>query len=264
MRVSKQTTDVDPRYHVEAAARTIQLLEAVASSSPATIASLTTQLGWTKPMVYRLVRTLHGCGALRLSEDGYSLGPVMISLGYAALQSVRLVDAARSTLEQVHEQTGESVVLTVLDGTDMVYVDFIQADHLLVLNARLGTRLPAYATSSGQALLSRHSTAKLRSLFEDYSFDARTSHSITSLKELEQRLEEVRRDGYALMDEELVLGHRSVAAPVVDHRGAVAAAISISVPAARVSVTALRRLARDILAPAAEKLSVDLGAPVDM
>ncbi|GAA1620171.1 IclR family transcriptional regulator C-terminal domain-containing protein [Kribbella sancticallisti] len=253
------TVEPDPRYHLEAAARTIELLQAVGNDSPVTIAGLSARLGWTKPMVYRLVRTLHSCGALKVGDDGYSLGPMMISLGYAALQSVRLVEAARPLLNRIHEQTNESVVLTVLDGTDIVYVDFLETDHLLVFRARLGTRLPASHTSSGHALLRSHTHEELATLYAGYEFEPPTVHAVSSLDVLERRLEAVRRKGYALVDQEVARGHRSAAGSIFDHTGRVVAAVSISVPAARVSLPQLRRMAEAVLLPAVAELNAELG-----
>lgn len=251
--------DVDSRYHLDAATRTIQLLQAVGEYGPVSLAALTSKLGWTKPMVYRLVRTLHSSGALKLRDDRYSLGPVMITLGYAALQSIRLVDSARETLSAVHEATGESTVLTVLDKTDVVYVDFLETDHLLVFRARLGSRLPAFCTSSGHVLLSGLGRPELRELFQAYRFEPPTSHSVASLSELIHRIDEVRTHGYALVDQEVADGHRSSAAPVYDHAGQVAASISISVPAARVSIDRLRTMTETVLLPQTRALSASLG-----
>ena len=257
--MSGATEEIDPRYHLDAAARTIQLLQAVGEYGPVSLAALTSKLGWTKPMVYRLVRTLHSCGALSLRDDRYTLGPVMISLGHAALQSIRLVDVARPTLTRIHEATGESTILTVLDGTDVVYVDFIETDHLIVVRARLGSRLPAFYTASGHALLSASSPEELTALFKDYSVTPPTSHSVSSVDELLKRVEETREAGYALIDQEIAEGHRSTAAPVFDHAGRVAAAVSLSVPSARVSRADLLGLTHDVLVPETRELSRTLG-----
>ena len=208
--------EIDSRYQLEAAARTIQLLQAVGEYGPVSLAALTGKLGWSKPMVYRLVRTLHSCGALRLQDDRYSLGPVIISLGYAALQSIRLVDTARETLASVHEATGESTVLTVLDQTDVVYVDFIETDHLLVFRARLGSRLPAFCTSSGHVLLAGLTDQEIKDIYRGHRFEPPTPHSVSSVKELLRRVAEVRTHGYALVDQEVADGHRAAAAPVYD------------------------------------------------
>ncbi|MEO3826258.1 IclR family transcriptional regulator [Actinomadura sp. B10D3] len=250
---------IDPRYHLDAAARTIDLLQAVAEYGPASVAALTSKLGWSKPMVYRLVRTLHACGALTLRDDGYVLGPVMISLGRAALRSVRPVEAARPAMARIHEACGESTVLTVLDGTYIVYVDFIEADHLLVVKSRLGSRLPAAYTASGHALLSRHSPDEIRALYDGHTFEPPTPRAVSSVEDLLERLERVRADGYAVIDQELTEGHRASAAPVPDHTGSVAAAISISVPSARVSMDRLVSLTETVLVPETRLLGTALG-----
>ncbi|MBD3924260.1 IclR family transcriptional regulator [Nocardioides cavernae] len=256
--------EIDPRYYVETAAHTITLLKAVAQRGTVTLAGLTSDLGWTKPRVYRLVRTLHACGALRQADDGYSLGPTMISLGYAALQSVRLVEVVRPALQRIHEQTGESVILTVLDGTDIVYMDYLETDHLLVTRARLGSRLPAYLASSGHAILSCLSPDAVTALFAGHVFSPPTARSVSSLDVLQRRLEGVRRRGYALIDQELAPGHRAAAAPVVDHAGHAVAAISISVPTARVTLADLRTMAEKVLLPTAQRVSASLGSQVEV
>ncbi len=262
--VSGADVEIDRRYYVEAAARAIQLLEAVGEHAPVTLAVLTAELGWTKPMVYRLVRTLQSSRAVRLTDDGYTLGPALISLGHAALRSIRLVDATRPALKRIHDDTGESVVLTVRNGTDAVYVDFIETDHLLVTRARIGSHLPAHLTASGHALLSRHSPEELRALYREYNFSAPMAHSVSDLDVLERRLEIVRSRGYALVDQEIVAGHRAVAAPVIDHTGRPVAAISISVPTARVELGSLRTMADQVLLPTIEQLNGEFGAPHPM
>ena len=183
----------------------------------------------------------------------------MISLGHSALQSIRLVDMARPTLTRIHEATGESTVLTVLDGTDVVYVDFIETDHLIVVRARLGSRLPAFYTASGHALLSMSSPEELTALFRDHVFTPPTPHAVASLEELLKRVGETREAGYALVDQEVAEGHRSSAAPVLDHAGRVTASISLSVPSVRVSRERLLDLTGTVLVPETQKLSAALG-----
>lgn len=258
--MSEATGDTpDPRYHLEAADRTITLLEAVGDNSPITVVGLTNLLGWSKPMVYRLVRTLASAGALTQSEHGYALGPRMISLGYSALHANRLVDRARPILLQIHDETRETVVVTVLDGRDIVYVDYIETDHLMVLRAHIGTRLPAYNTASGHALLSGHSAQELAKLFAAASFERVSHNGVASLEALTERVGAVAESGLAVIDEELTAGHRAAASPVLDASGAVVAAMSISVPAARVSIAQLMRMAHDSLVPGARRLSAELG-----
>jgi IclR family transcriptional regulator, pca regulon regulatory protein len=257
-----RSTEIDERYYVDAAARTLQLLKVVAEiDAPAPLTLLVSRLGWSKPAVYRLVRTLEAVGGLRLHDGkGYVLGPALITLVHAAVRATRLTDIARPHLEDLHEQLDETIVLTVLDGDEVVYVDRVEADKILIPRTRLGSRLPAYATSTGQVLLSGLDDDEVRRRLKGRAFEPLAPNTLRDLDELLERLAEIRRRGYAINDEELAIGHRSVAAPVRDHSGDLVAAVSVSVPAARASRSQLAGFATEALVPAAEAISAGLGA----
>ena len=154
--------EIDPRYHVETAARTLALLHAVAESDePATLAALVARLRWSKPAVYRLVRTLESIGALRQHDGkGYVLGPSMITLGQAALRATRLPEIVRPHLEELAERVGETVVLTVLDGSEIIYVDRIESDQILIPRTKLGSRLPSGCRTTRSAAASAAGRSK--------------------------------------------------------------------------------------------------------
>lgn len=257
-----RNTDIDQRYYVDAAARTLHLLKVVAESDePLTLTALVARLGWSKPAVYRLVRTLEAVGGLRLHDrSGYVLGPALITLGQAALGATRLPDIARPHLEELYRKLDETVVLTVLDGDEVVYVDRIEADKILIPRTRLGSRLPAYATSTGQVLLSGLDDDEVRRRVAGTPFERRAPNTLRDVDELIERLAETRRRGYAINDEELVVGHRAVAAPVRDHTGEVVAAVSVSVPSARATRTQLAEFATEALVPTVEAISAGLGS----
>jgi IclR family transcriptional regulator, pca regulon regulatory protein len=257
-----RNTEIDERYYVETAARTLRLLRAVAEEpEPAPLARIVSVLGWSKPAVYRLVRTLETEGALRLEEGkGYVPGPALIALGQAAARATRLPEIARPHLEQLHRVLDETVVLTVLDGDEVVYVDRIEADKILIARTRVGSRLPAYATSTGQVLLASFSDEEVRRRVGDREFAPLAPNTLRSVDELIERLAEIRRRGYAINDEELAVGHRAAAAPLRDHTGDVVAALSVSVPSARVSRGQLVEFATGALLPTAAAISAALGA----
>jgi DNA-binding IclR family transcriptional regulator len=220
------------------------------------------RLGWSKPAAYRLLRTLEMVGAVRQQEGkGYVLGPMMVALGQAALRESGLMDVAKPHLRRLFEELRETIVLTVLDGDEVVYLDRIEADELLVPRARLGSRLPAYCTSTGQVLLAGLSDDEVRTRLAAREFISRAPNTLTSLDAVLARLHEVRRRGFAINDEELTLGHRAAAAPVVNQLDEVVAAISLSVPTARVSKSQLLRHASEHVVPAARAISRALGAP---
>ena len=253
--------EIDTRYYVVTAARTLALLHAVAESDePATLGMLVSRLSWSKPAVYRLVRTLDAVGALRQQDGkGYVLGPSMITLGQAALRATRLHDIVRPYLEDLADKVGETVVLAVLDRSEIVYVDRLESDQILIPRTKLGSRLPAYCTSTGQALLAGLPDDEVRRRLRGREFKKLATHTVESVDELLVLLDETRRRGYALNDQQLAVGHRAVAAPVRDHRGDAVAAISISVPSARVSLERLERFATEALLPVADAASVALG-----
>ncbi|MBS1884048.1 MAG: IclR family transcriptional regulator, partial [Actinobacteria bacterium] len=172
----------------------------------------------------------------------------------------RLQDIARPRMEALREQLDETIVLTVLDGDEVVYVDRIEADKILIPRTRLGSRLPAYATSTGQVLLSGLDDDEVARRLKDREFEQLAPNTLRDLDELMERLTQVRRRGYAINDEELTVGHRSAAAPIRDRFGAVVAAVSVSVPAARASRAQLTEFATTALVPVAEEISAGLGA----
>ncbi len=255
-------TEIDERYYVETAARTLQILEAIAEiDAPAPLSVIVAKLGWSKPAVYRQVRTLESIGALRqLAGQGYVLGPALIALGQAALRATGLVEIARPHLQRLHDELDETIALTVLDGAEIIYVDRIEADKLLIPRTRVGSRLPAYCTSTGQVLLAALSDDEVRSRLAGCGFEPLGPKTLRSIDELLARLEEIRDKGYAINDEQLTVGHRSAAAPIRDYTGAVVAAVSLSVPTARVSLERLVTCAEEALLPAAHAISRELGA----
>jgi IclR family pca regulon transcriptional regulator len=187
----------------------------------------------------------------------------MIWLGQAALHTTRLPEVVHPYLEDLFTKLGETVVLTILEGDEVIYVDRIEADHVIVERTHLGSRLPAYCTATGQVLLSGLSGNEVRQRLAGTTLIARGPNTLTSLSAVLERLAEIRRRGFAINDEELAIGHRSAAVPVLDHDGQVVAAISVSVAAGRVSPSEVQRFASEYLVPAAAAASAELGAPAE-
>jgi DNA-binding IclR family transcriptional regulator len=256
--------EVDQRYAVDTAVRTLTLLEAVAASGgPVALNELVARLGWTKPAVYRLVRTLASVGALRRTDSRhYVLGPKMIVLGQAAIRAAGVTELARVTMEELQREIGETVVLSTLDYRDVIVLDRVEADEILRPNYQFGDRQPAYCTSTGRVLLSDLPDDEIRARLAGVKFEPLGPRTARSVEDVLERIDEARRDGYALNDEEFALGHRSVSAPIHDHTGAVTAALSISVPSVRVSAAELSRIAAKHLLPAVAAVSAELAAPL--
>jgi IclR family pca regulon transcriptional regulator len=221
-------------------------------------------LGWSKPTVYRLLRTLEAHGALRqASGGGYVPGPVMITVGQAALRAAELPDAARRHLERLHGEIAETVNMAILSGDEIVIIDRIEDRQILGLRLSLGSRLPAYCTSVGHVLLAGLSNDEIARRLADCKFDSVGPRTLRSIQGVLQRVEEVRQRGYAITDGELAAGHLAVAAPIVDSSADTVAAINVSVPVVRVSHDELVNHMVDPLLRAAAAISRELGADID-
>ena len=190
----------------------------------------------------------------------YRLGLEVVRLGYAALNSLGLTQIAQPYLRALSKLTGETTNMTVLDGREIVHVARNATQQNIIINLELGSQLPAYCTSMGKAQFVDKPRGDLSDLLGQRPYPATGPTTITSLHALVAELEKVREQGYAINDEELVAGLRSVAAPIRDSEGRIVAAINVSVPVARVS----RQELEDDLAPkvmnAAREISLALGA----
>ena len=256
-----ESVGADARYYVESVARAAHVLKVIAGrNGPASVAGLAKHLGWNKAAVYRIVRTLDALGFLRSTDGGYVPGPALITLGQAALEATGLLPVARPHLETLSEALGETVVLTVLDGPDIVYIDCIEVEAVLMTRSTVGAHLPAYCTCSGQVQLAGLTDSEVRKRLRKVAMVNRGPNTLSSVPELIERLDTIRGEGYAVNDQELAVGHRSLAVPVFSYNGRVAAALSVSVPAARVMLDDLKGFLPTLLT-AADKISRDLGAP---
>jgi IclR family transcriptional regulator, pca regulon regulatory protein len=240
------------------------LLEVARLDRPVPLRELVARLGWTKPTVYRLLRTLEAHGALRqVRDEGYVPGPTMITVGQAALRAAELPEVAHPHLDRLHGEIGETVNMALLAGDEIVIVDRIQDRQILGLRLSVGSRLPAYCTSVGHVLLAGLGDDEIGRRLADCRFDPMGPRTLRSIQGVLQRVHQVRERGYAINDGELAVGHLAVAAPVVDHEQTTVAAINISVPLVRVSRDELvGHMVQPLLGTAAA-ISAELGARGD-
>jgi IclR family pca regulon transcriptional regulator len=226
------------------------------------IAQLSNITGIPRAAVRRCLHTLANLGYVASDDDGriFELRPKVLSLGHAYLSSVPLATSAQPVLDRVSAECNESCSLSVLDGTDIVYVARSLASmRIMSIELAVGSRLPAYCTSMGRVLLAslppHDAAARLRGV----ELTARTARTVTSRERLAAILDDVRDKGCALVDQELELGLRSLAVPVVDYRKRVVAAVNISVQADRLSAFELQRAMLDPLRAAASELGLLAG-----
>jgi len=195
----------------------------------------------TRATARRFLLTLVDLGYVRTDGRRFALTPRVLELGYAYLSSVSLPEIAEPHLEKLVAQVHESSSICVLDGNDVVYLCRVPTSRIMTVSINVGTRLPAFATSVGRVLLAHLPESELAARLDRSPFPAFTRKTITDPAALRAELARVRAQGYAIVDQELEDGLRSVAAPIHDRAGTVIAAISVSIHACRASVDDIRR-----------------------
>jgi len=215
----------------------------------------------SKSTIQRLTYTLQHLGYLDRDRETkkFRLGPKTLSLGLSVMRNLDLRKVASPYLEAASKEIGETVNLAILDGTEIVYVERIKTQQILNINLQVGSRLHAYCTSMGKAMLAFLPESRLKEILEKADMVALTPYTITRKEDLKKELQKVRARGFAMNNEELSIGLRSVAAPVRNFTGEVIAAVNIAVPSIRVS---LRRLETDLakkVIETANKISYTLG-----
>jgi IclR family transcriptional regulator, pca regulon regulatory protein len=201
-----------------------------------TLSEVAARTHLTRATARRLLLTLADLGYVSRRGREFSLAPGVLDLGYAYLSALGARAVAQTYLERLAETVGESSSMTVLDGTDIVYVARAVTNRIFSLALSIGSRLPAYATSMGRVLLADLPNEAVHEVLAASNMSALTEHTITDPVTLTAELDRVRSQGWCILDQELELGVRSVAAPIKNKAGRVVAAINVSTPVARVTL----------------------------
>lgn len=225
---------------VEALARGLDVLACFdADHRSMSLSDVAAATGLARPTARRLLLTLEELGFVRSAAGAFSLTPRVLVLGTAYVSSLGLWDIARPHLEALVARTGQSSSMSQLDGSDIVYVARVAVPRLIALRVDVGTRFPAPQTSQGKVLLAALAPGGLDAVLAEPSRSGLAPYAPRPRAELDAELAQVRARGWALADEELAPGVRSVAVPVRDGTGAVRAAMNVTVHAAETSVEQL-------------------------
>jgi IclR family pca regulon transcriptional regulator len=249
----------DPNF-MTSLARGLIVIQAFTQQSPQmTISQLSVKTGLSRAAVRRCLYTLTKLGFAG-AEDGsrYSLRPRMLTLSHTYTASNTLSTAAQPILERLSAALRESFSVATLDGEDIVYIARTQVTRVMAVDLHIGSRLPAYCTSMGRVLLAYLPTEQLEQYFAKAVLTPHTTRTITSVEKLRIALRNVRRNGYALVDQEYEVGLRSLAVPVYAASGRVVATVNLSGNAPRLSVLEMQSRYLNHLRNAANELSVFL------
>jgi IclR family transcriptional regulator, pca regulon regulatory protein len=216
------------------------------------------ETGLTRAAARRFLLTLVKLGYVRSDGREFSLRPLVLELGYAYISGLAMPEIASPHLEELVARVRESSSISVLDGHDIVYVARVPTKRIMTVAISVGTRFPAHATSMGRVLLAGLSPEDLDKYLNEDDFETFTARTVTDPDRLREIVREVRRQGYAITDQELEEGLRSIAAPIHGSGGAVIAAINLSGHASRVSLAAMRAVLLPALLETADRIETDL------
>ena len=246
------SSDGPDRDYVQSLSRGLTVLEAFNAERPAmTLADMSRATDLTRATVRRLLLTLVALGFVCTDGRTFELTPRVLDLGFAYVSSLQLPDIAQPFMEALSDRVHESVSASVLDGSQIVYVARVNTQRIMGISLAIGSRLPAAWTSMGRVLLAGLGDLQLDEFLDGLVVSGPTMQSINDIDALRSEIHTVRSQGYALIDQELELGIRSVAAPLRDRRGRTLAAINVGTHAARVTLKELRGvILPDLLATA--------------
>ena len=216
--------------------------------------------GLTRAAARRFLLTLVRLGYVRSDGREFSLRPRVLELGYAYLSGLTLPEVAAPHVEELVARVRESSSISVLDGQQIVYVVRVPTKRIMTVAISVGTRFPAYATSMGRVLLAALPAGELDRYLDEVTMEPLTSRMVTDPGRLREILAEVARQGYAIVDQELEVGLRAVAAPIRGAADVGMAAINVSAHASRVSVAALRGEIVPALLETTAQIEADLRA----
>ncbi|HEY8997216.1 MAG TPA: IclR family transcriptional regulator C-terminal domain-containing protein [Edaphobacter sp.] len=249
----------DPNF-MTSLARGLIVIQAFTQQNPQmTISQLSIRTGLSRAAVRRCLYTLTKLGFAG-AEDGsrYSLRPRMLTLSHTYTTSNTLSSAAQPILERMSAQLRESFSVATLDGEDIVYVARSAVNRVMAVDLHIGSRLPAYCTSMGRILLAYLPQDQLESYLARVVLTPHTTRTVTSIERLRLMLRTIRRNGYAICDQEYEVGLRSLAVPVFAPNGRAVATLNLSGNAPRISTLEMQTRFLPHLRSAANELAVFL------
>lgn len=224
-----------------------------------TLSEVAQNTGLTRATARRVLLTLVDLGYVHQNNRTFSLTPKVLDIGYSYLSSFEVVELAQQPMEKLVEAVKESSSMAVLDDDDIVYVARVPTSRIMTISLAIGSRLPAYPTSMGRVLLAGLPDEELDAYIARTKFERLTERTVTDPEQFRAIIEKVRADGYALVDQELEEGVRSIAAPITNEEGKVIAAMNVSCHASRVTVERMRKELRPHLLEAAREISRRMG-----
>lgn len=227
-----------------------------------TFTEIVKEMKLSQTTVFRIIHTLKEVGYLKFDSENrrYYLGPKVLKLGFATLANIGISDVARPYMEELNRVIKENINLGILDDHEIVYIDQIKSNQILDINLHVGSRISIYNSAIGRAIMMYMPKSEQNEIIKKLKQDrkARLFLGLNGQKFL-RTVEEARERGFAINNEEYIIGVRAIAVPILNHQGSVKGGINISVPSARVSLNDLESKYAPFLIETGQKISAASG-----
>jgi IclR family pca regulon transcriptional regulator len=223
-----------------------------------TLSELAQRTGLAPATARRCLRTFEELGYVTRSGRSFLLRPKVLEIGAAYLESIDIDTLTRNHLEEMARETGDSAALSVLDGTEIVYVARASVRTLVRLEAHVGSRFPAFATSMGRVLLGGLRPERLEEYFAQARFSALTRHTQIDPTRLRGAIAEAHRAGHAVVEDELAYGVIALAVPVTDSAGRIVASLNTSSHSKKTTRAVLLKTRLPMLVDVSARISREL------
>ena len=242
--------------YVQSFARGLAVIRSFSASARSqTMTEVAQRAGLTRAGARRILHTLHALGYVEIDGRQFRLTAKVLDLGFAYLSSLPLWSLAEPFMESLVSEVHESCSAAVLEGKEIVYVLRVPTHKIMSINLGIGSRLPAYCSAMGRVLLAALDDDRLERQLAHTELVARTPRTITDPQSLHEELLRIRKQGWALINEELEEGLISLAAPIKTRNGSVMAAINVSTHISRMSVDDMQKIVLPKLQQTARQIS---------
>jgi DNA-binding IclR family transcriptional regulator len=250
-----------PYYHINSLEKATNILNLLATAGELSVSEIGKKLGMHRSATHRFLATLKNLGYLEQSEDSsYRLSFKLFELGMSVANRIETRKVVHPFLIDLRARHEETANFAIMEGLDIVYIDKVESPHLLRMDLAVGCRVPAYCTALGRVMLAYRSENDVVRLFRGFKFTPRTPKTISNLPNFLEKLREIRKEGYAVNDEEFELGIRGLAVPIFNYTGNCIASIGLAGPTVRISDGKIAQMKEDLIA-VGKTISIRLGNP---
>jgi DNA-binding IclR family transcriptional regulator len=242
--VNKQTK---PYYKINSAEKTIKILELLADNGELSVAEAASILGMNRSTCHRFLVTLRELGYVVQNHlSHYKLSFQVFELGMKVADRMQIREVAYPYLKELSTLCNETINLGCLDNNEIVHLDKINSTEILRIDPSIGSRIPAYCTGLGKAILAYLPEEKLNQFLESVSLKKMTKNTIITKENLLEELERIRKQGFAVDHEELCIGLQCVASPVFDYTNCPVYSISVAGPSSRLSKERINSMKEEV------------------